>query len=351
MKIDKNSKGFLGTFLIFLFILSILSVVLSIFVGSVDIKPIWVIKIIINNIAKSEFFPVEWKNSANSIVWQLRFPKVIVAFITGAGLSLTGLLMQSLTKNPLADPYVLGISSGASTGAVATILLGSLPFLGRVPISLGAFIGSILASILVYIGSASFGGLSTSNIVLIGMSLSAIFSAFTNIIIFLTPKSHAIKNALYWLGGSLSGVTWADVPLFVVTFIIMFIAMFILSKSLDLLLLGEDMARTNGVPIFAIKTAIIVLSTLITAVLVSTCGIIGFVGLIVPHLGRIFVGSAHKKLVPVCVFLGGILMIWSDVFARVYFSPEELPVGVITALIGAPIFLFLLKSSYKKVGR
>jgi len=173
-----------------------------------------------------------------------------------------------------------------------------LPFFGRVPISLGAFIGSIFASILVYVGSASFGGLSTSNIVLIGMSLSAIFSAFTNIIIFLTPKSHAIKNALYWLGGSLSGVTWADVPLFVVTFIIMFIAMFILSKSLDLLLLGEDMARTNGVPIFAIKTAIIVLSTLITAVLVSTCGIIGFVGLIVPHLGRIFVGSAHKKLVP-----------------------------------------------------
>ncbi len=291
-----------------------------------------------------EFFAIEWSKAAETIVWELRLPKVLVVALTGSGLAIAGILMQALTKNSLADPFILGISSGAASGAVCTILIGALPLIGRVHISVGAFLGAILAAGLVYTLARFNGQLTTTTLVLTGMILSAVFGAITNVIIFLAPNVRAVSSALFWMTGSFSGILWEDVPLIAIAFFLSIVASALLARKLDLLLLGEDAARANGVHVLRLQTVIILLASLLTAVLVSKSGIIGFVGLVIPHISRTLVGSSHSRVFPISILAGAILMLWADLAARTLFVPQELPVGVITALIGAPFFLYLLRS-------
>lgn len=322
-----------------------LSILASILLGSVSLDSGTVLRIVANHISGQEIFSPDWSKATESIVWQLRFPKTIAGIVIGAGLSITGILMQTLTKNALAEPYVLGISSGASAGAVFSLLLGIyIPFIGRIPISLGAFIGAISATLLIYILSVSIGMLRIGNMLLIGIALSAGFSSLTSIIIFLTPNAHALKTALFWLSGSLSAITWNDIGIIYLILIVLLLTYLLFHKVADLLLLGDDMARSQGISVFIAKTGIIICSSLLTALIVSLCGIIGFVGLMIPHIGRIFVGSKHSRLMSVSMILGAILILWSDIAARVCFAPEELPIGVVTSAIGAPFFIFLLKN-------
>ncbi|MDO4648902.1 MAG: iron ABC transporter permease [Eubacteriales bacterium] len=331
------------------FLLLLLSVILAVNLGAVDISPSAVFQIIAGKIAGKDLS--EFSKSQINIVWTLRFPKVLVAACTGAGLALSGIMMQAMTKNPLADPYVLGISSGASTGAVLSVLVGTLPVVGKLPLAEGAFAGAMVTAVLVFVVGGNGMRVNTTKMVLVGMALSALFSALTNLIIFLTPDSHKVQSAMFWMTGSFAGTDWKDVPLAAITLAVCILIALPLHKEMDALLMGEDIAQNAGVNTGRMKWLLIIVSTLLTSVLVSMSGIIGFVGLVIPHMTRGLVGAAHRRLVSFSILFGAIFMIWADVFARTLFSPKELPVGVVTALCGAPVFLTMLRRSRYAFGR
>lgn len=326
------------------FILVIIMIV-GINVGAVDLQPDWIFRIIVNNISGKEVFPVVWDSYMEGIVWGMRFPKVIVAACVGAGLTLTGILMQAMTKNSLADPYILGISSGASTGATTILLMGSIPFLGTISVQAGAFAGAMVSSVLVFILAGTSGKFNSTKLVLSGVAVSSIFSALTNLLIFISPDKRKVNSALFWMTGSFASAEWEDVLPAVFTLVTIFVISMLLTNSLDTLLLGEEIAVTVGVNVQALKIVIILVSSLSTGVMVSMSGVIGFVGLVVPHISRSLVGTVHRRLIPFAMLLGGIFMVLADMFARIVVAPSELPIGVVTALLGAPFFLFLLRKS------
>lgn len=328
-----------------MFLFLVLSVVAAIHVGAVDLKPEWIFRILVNHCAGREVFAVEWPGYVDGIVWGMRLPKVLTAACVGAGLSLVGILMQAMTKNSMADPYLLGVSSGASAGATAAILLGSLPLLGSVSVGAGAFVGAIVSSVLVFVLAGASGRVSSTKLILSGVAVSAMFSALSNLLIFLQSNEKKLSAVLFWMTGSFAGVVWKDVLPVVIALAVCIAVMMLLNQALDALLLGEEMAITVGVNVPRLKILIIVMSALVTGIMVSVSGTIGFVGLVVPHISRSIVGTVHRRLIPFAVLLGGILMIWADAAARVVVAPSELPIGVVTAFIGAPFFLVLLRKS------
>lgn len=344
-KIDSKTKYFQLLFLLFLLLLA--SAILSIYVGAVDISPREIFQILTNKITGAEVFAPNWEGSTVSIIWQLRFPKVIGAICIGASLATTGIQMQALTKNPLADPFILGISSGASAGAVASILLGQLPIIGSFSVQAGASLGALLASGAIFLFSGR-GRVDSVRLVLTGLALSSIFGALTNLLIFLAPDPRKVQSAMFWMTGSLSGIGWEVIPVTVgVTILALLISMGF-HRHLDILLMGEERALSMGLDTGKLKKILIVLSSILTGVMVSISGVIGFVGLVIPHIVRSFLGSSHAKIIPVSAVLGGISILMGDTLARVAVRPEELPLGVITALAGAPFFLWLLQKT--KIG-
>lgn len=323
---------------IVLALLLLLSVILAIHVGAVELKPSWVFQILTNHITGQKVFPQSWPGYADGIVWGMRLPKVLVAACVGAGLSIVGIMMQAMTKNAMADPYLLGISSGASAGAAAAILLGILS------VGTGAFAGAILSSVLVFLLSGASGRVSATKLILSGVAVSSLFSAVTNLLIFLQSNEKKLSAVLFWMTGSFASVTWGDVLPVAVSLLVCIAVLLLIHRALDALL-GEEMAVTVGVDVPRLKVLMIVLSALVTGIMVSVNGIIGFVGLIVPHIARTLVGTVHRRLIPFAALLGGIFMIWADAIARVTVAPSELPIGVVTAFIGAPFFLVLLRRS------
>jgi len=283
-----------------------------------------------------------------SIIWEIRFPRVILGAICGAGLALCGVLMQCVTKNPIAEPYVLGISSGASAGAVSVIVLGGVSSMGITTISGGAFVGSIISGILVFaIGTQMGRTTSTTRLVLTGMAISTIFGALTNLLIYAAKNSNQAKNAMFWTVGSLGGAKWSVILLPALILVIVLVVSIFMSKSLDILLLGDDSAIILGINVKFIKSVILILSTLLISTIVAVTGAIGFIGLVVPHICRTIAGSDHKKLVLLSSLIGAIFLTMADILARALFPPIEIPIGIITALIGGPFFLFLIsKKNY-----
>ena len=324
------------------------AVVGAIAIGSTYIEPGEVYKVLLNKLSNGILFKDVGTVMTQNIIWEIRFPRVLLGALCGSGIALCGVLMQCVTKNPIAEPYMLGISSGASCGAVAVIVLGGISSIGINSISVGAFAGSILSGVLVFaIGTQMGKTTSTTRLVLTGMAISTIFSALTNLLIYSADNSNQAKNALFWTIGSLGGAKW-DVLLFpfIILVIVMIIA-FIMSKSLDILLLGDDSAIILGINVKMIKSIILVLATLLTSSLVAITGAIGFIGLVVPHISRTIAGSDHKKLIVLSALMGAIFLIVSDVLARGIFPPIEIPIGIITALIGGPFFLYLIsKKNY-----
>lgn len=342
-------KKFRGTSFVVLcagmFGILICVMILGINIGAVNLRPDWIFQIIVNQISGRELFPAVWEAYMEGIVWGMRFPKVIVAACVGGGLSLVGIMMQAMTKNSLADPYILGISSGASTGATAVILMGSIPFIGGATVQMGAFLGAMVSALIVFVLAGSSGRFHPTTLVLSGTAVSAIFSAFTNVLIFMSPDKQKISSAMFWMTGSFASAEWADVLPAVISLLAVFMLTMFLHNSLDALLLGEEIAVTVGVNVKVLKIVIILASSLVTGIMVSMSGVIGFVGLVVPHIARTLVGTVHRRLVPFAVLLGGIFMVLADMVARIVVAPSELPIGVVTALLGAPFFLFLLKKS------
>ena len=345
MKGTGNSgKGRFWLTLALVMALIVIALTISTTIGAVNVSASDIGKILVNKMSGKDIFQIAWEGKTENIIWNIRFPRVLMAFIVGAGLSLCGVLMQALTKNPLADPYVLGISSGASAGAVGVIILGWFSFLGGYSVIFGATLGAAI-SICLSLGIASMKGRITSTqLVLAGIATSAFFSAVTNLIIYgFNQGSDKTKMAQYWMVGSLSGATWSRVKYVAIVGIITVAVILLFAKELDVLLLGDDVAETLGVDTRKTKLLIIITATILTGVVVSVSGVIGFVGLVVPHIMRSFVGSGHKRLIPVAILAGGLFSMVADLISRIIIAPEELPIGVIAAFIGAPFFLYLIR--------
>lgn len=281
----------------------------------------------------------------NTMLWEIRAPRLIYSIITGIGLALVGLLMQTVTRNVLADPYVLGVSSGASAGAVFAIITGGLAFLGSFNVPLFAFFGAALSIVMVLIcvGKSN----SPIKLILIGMGMSGIFSALTMIIIYGAKHEAQVRSAMFWMLGSFAGIQWNDLPFSTVVVGLYLVAIFIFRHDLDILLLGNNEASQMGLSIKKIQLGIVLSSSFVIATLVAKVGIVGFVGLIIPHLARIMGGPKHGHTIICSTLIGGIVMIWADVFSRALYSPEEIPIGVLTSLLGAPIFIWIIMKRYR----
>lgn len=284
----------------------------------------------------------------DTIITDIRLPRLIYSVLTGIGLSLVGLLMQTVTRNALADPYVLGVSSGASTGAVFAIIMGGLPFLGQYNTPIFAALGAALSIILVLlcVGKSN----SPVKLILIGMGMTGVFSALTMMIIYGAKHEAQVRSAMFWLLGSFAGIQWSDLPLtaIIITLFMLYIYMF--NQDLDVLLLGNHEAAQMGLSVKQLQLSIVVISSIVIATLVSKVGVVGFIGLIIPHLARIIGGPKHKHTLLFSALIGSIVMIWSDVLSRALYSPEEIPIGVLTSLLGAPLFIWIIMNRYKHNG-
>ena len=284
--------------------------------------------------------------TADRIIWHLRMPRAALALIVGGGLGIMGAAMQTLVRNPLAEPYILGISSGATAGA-SLFYLGFLPPLLSKALSmpLAAFLGGLLSITIVYLVAHSTMRLSVARLLLAGVAMAALMGAVTSFITLSSPDPERLRAVLFWLLGSLHRATWQLLPTPAIVTIMGLVTLLALARPLDAMLLGDEAAQTLGVRVEALKRLLIVVAALVTGTLVAASGAIGFVGLIVPHAVRSFVGVTHRKLLPTCFFAGALFLLWADIAARALLPSQELPVGIITALCGVPFFLMLLRRS------
>jgi iron complex transport system permease protein len=274
----------------------------------------------------------------DSIVWQLRLPRVLTAAAVGAGLALSGAVMQSITRNPLADPYLLGLSSGASLGAVCVVILG-LGF----ALPAAAFVGA-LAALVATLSVARVGGTITpSRAVLSGLAIAQLAAAGTSFIIFWSAKGDSYREILNWLLGSVAGASWGSVAISTGALVVVGTGIVLAATSLDGFAFGDTAASSLGINVNATRWSLLGAVALLTGAMVSVSGSIGFVGLILPHLVRGLSGPGHRRLLPLVAVVGAIFLVTADTLARTVFDPRELPVGIITAFIGVPVFILLIK--------
>jgi iron complex transport system permease protein len=274
----------------------------------------------------------------DGIVWQLRMPRVLTAAAVGAGLAIAGAVMQALTRNPLADPYLLGLSSGASLGAVSVLLLGV-----GVLLPVAAFAGALVALLLtLLIARAGGAGLAPTRTVLAGVAVSSLGAAVTSFVVFWTATGDSYREILSWLLGSLAGADWTATAIAGGALAAVGIPIVLSGRSLDAFAFGDTAAAALGVSVSRTRWVLLVATALLTGAMVSVSGSIGFVGLVLPHAVRLVVGARHRVLLPLSALVGAIFLIWSDTLARTLFDPRELPVGIVTAVVGAPLFILLL---------
>lgn len=323
-------------------LLFLLVAIISPFIGQIKLSEIeWTATY--ESLIKGEFRQTDFY-----LLMTLRLPRVIAAILTGSALALSGLVMQACIQNPLADPYILGVSSGATAGATFAIVLLPLIYIehSSMSITVFAFVGGIVTTLIILRLSRLFQNQLTL-LILIGVVINAICQSLTSLFIYRAPNSDAVKSATYWTMGSLVGVTSKDLWFL---FIILALASFYFFQKayvLDLLLLGQEQANSLGIDSVAYQRKMMIIVAVLTSFFVSQTGIIGFVGLIVPHLARKLVGNRHRAVIIVSLLLGSLLLMLSDILARILVRNGELPIGVVTSLIGAPLFFMILVEKYK----
>lgn len=278
----------------------------------------------------------------DGIVWRLRLPRTLLAAVCGAGLGICGVIMQSLLRNALADPFVLGISSGASTGAVLVVVLGVGA--GAVSLSAGAFVGALGAFGLVLLLTRVVGG-TPDRLILAGVAAMQLFSALTSFVVMAVADARQTRGVLFWLLGSLSGADWFTVGLCAAALGLALLVCLASATALDGFTFGHDAALALGVPVARIRMLLLAVTALLTATLVSAAGAIGFVGLLLPHAARALVGPGHRRLLPTTALVGAVFLVWVDTVARTLMAPQEIPVGVVTSLVGVPAFVLVLHRS------
>ena len=277
-----------------------------------------------------------------SVIWDYRLSRAMVAACCGAGLALSGAVLQSLLRNALAEPYVLGISAGASTGAVAIIVLGVGA--GTISLSVGAFAGAFAAFVFVALLSQGASG-GAGKTILAGVAASQLFNALTSYIVTTSGNAQQARDVMFWLLGSFGGVRWPEFYLVLTVVAICFVVCLYFAQALDAFAFGDDAAASLGIPVGAVRIALFGITALMTATIVSMVGSIGFVGLVVPHAARFIVGPLHARLLPTCIVTGAIFMVLADIASRVVMSQQVLPIGVVTALVGVPCFAVILYRS------
>ncbi|WP_350259179.1 iron ABC transporter permease [Scrofimicrobium sp. R131] len=332
-----------------LFCALLVTIVLAIGIGPVFITAPQSLSIIWQNLFHSPvpFLDAQWSEANEAIIWSVRVPRVLLGCAVGAGLSLVGTALQAIVRNMLADPYILGISGGASTGAAAAILFGVGSFFGQQALPASAFIGAMAASLLVFFIAKSGGAVTSLRLLLAGVAVGYALSATTSFLIFMSDSAEGSRSVMFWLLGSLALARW-DLVLAIVIVVVALTVVFLLtwSRRLDALAAGDTTALTLGISPNRTRIEMLVVVSLCTGAVVAASGAIGFVGLVVPHFARRLVGATHRRLLPVAAILGALLLVWADVAARTLLQPRELPIGIITSLIGAPFLLILVKRMY-----
>ncbi|EDT15734.1 iron ABC transporter permease [Clostridium perfringens] len=337
----KDKKVFIAVLLILLFISSI---ILGISFGAVDIPPYDVYRVFLYKVFGIKIGNLDeiLNSTLFDIIWGVRMPRVLLGAFAGMALAMVGVIMQATIQNPLGDPYILGLSSGASLGATFSILIGFSGVLSSFGAPLGAFLGALIASIFVYFLAKIGGRITPFKMILAGMVISSICSSLTSLIIFLSKDNEGIRTVNFWMMGSLAGAQWSNIVLPIAISVIPLIYFFTQYRNLNLMVLGDETSITLGLNIEKHRKIYMILSSLITGVIVSVCGTIGFVGIMIPHIVRLIFGTDHKTLLPFSALVGAIFLIWADVIARCAITNMELPIGIITSVIGAPFLLWLM---------
>ena len=355
MKRYLNPKHALLFTAILLFIAGlVLSILIAVTIGAVRISLSDVYRIVLYQITHIAIGEEDFlsRGTIYEVVWNLRMPRVLMGAVIGVLLAMCGVVMQATVQNPLADPYILGISSGASLGATFSIMIGASAVFSGVLASMGtafwAFFGALGAMAMVMTLARMGGGRITSaKLVLAGCVVGSLCSAFTNMMIYIGKDAENMKTVTYWLLGSMVSARWNKLLLPGAVMAAGLLFYLTQLRTLNTLLLGDEAAITLGVDLSKRRRVYMVVTSLLSAVAVCTCGIVGFVGLMIPHIVRGFAGSDHRFLLPLAALSGGIFLIWADVLARVIMPNAEIPLGVITSAIGAPIFVYMMvKKSY-----
>lgn len=345
-----KSNGFKKMFILFLLILLGLVFAAACTIGSQKIPLNHSIKLILSKIPiiKNFIDLSDVKSSHQIIFFVVRIPRVIGATLVGMALAGAGVVFQGVLRNPLAEPYILGVSSGAAFGATFVIVTGiSFSLLGMSAISIGAFIGALITMYVVYniakIGLSS----SVTTLLLSGIAVSFLLSSMVSLMVSLNRDK--LDQIVFWTMGSLNAVKMAQVQVLVLPIFACLLVFLFFSRDLNVMLLGEESATSMGIDVNSIRKILLIVASMATALSVSVSGIVGFVGLIIPHAMRIIIGPNHKYLTPASILSGGIFLIFSDTIARTIIAPNQLPLGVVTAVIGAPYFIYLLYKS--NIGR
>lgn len=335
----KKDKILWGGLLIVLFILIILASTL----GVANINFYDALKIILSKIPLLNYL-VDTNHLSithQKIVLNIRLPRILLAALVGISLASAGVIFQAIFKNPMAEPYILGVSSGAAFGATIIMILGlDMYYMGFSIVSIGAFIGAIITTSLVYKIAKINNKTPVITLLLAGIAISFFLSSLINLL--MTLNQDQLEKIVFWTMGSLTSASWDKLTVSFWVILISIIIFIVFSRDLNVILMGEETAHNLGVDVELLKKILLVVASIMTASVVAMTGIIGFVGLIVPHAVRLFIGPDHKRLLPTTIIVGAIFMIVADTISRLALAPLEIPIGVVTALIGAPYFIFLL---------
>ena len=328
-------------------IVTTLSLVVCMGIGPVPIAPGITAQVIAQHLGLS--VPVTWEASTDSIVWTVRLPRVLMGAAVGACLAMSGAALQAMVRNMLADPYILGVSGGASTGAAAAILFGVGAAFGEYAQSLLAFAGALGAALLVFFIARAGGHVTSLRLLLSGVAVGYALTAVTNLLIFSSDSAEGSRSVMFWMLGSLSLARWnAFLLIALLAAGIGLLVMLAGARVLDALSAGDEIAHGLGISPDRARVGFLLVVSLCTAAAVAGAGAIGFVGLVIPHLARRLVGARHRVLIPAAALLGSLFLLWADAFARIVMQPRELPIGVITAAIGAPFLLILVRRLYAR---
>ena len=333
--------------MLLLAVLLVLAFLWALSIGTVKLSFVQIYEGIVNQFTSGMAIETAGQGPVHDIIWLLRLPRLVLAALVGMGLSVCGVIMQAVVKNPLADPYILGISSGASLGATAAILLGIGVALGENFVGIAAFIGAFAMSLGVLFIS-NLGGRSNSiKLLLGGMALSAVCGAFSSFIVYFANNKEGMQSIAYWMMGSFAGAKWENLMIIAPIIILAVLFLWTQSRMLNLMLLGDESALTLGTDLHIYRQIYLLVSSLIVGFVVYSAGMIGFVGLVVPHVIRMLVGTDHKKLIPVAALTGAIFLVVADGLCRIIIPRTELPIGILISLIGAPCFVYLMiKKTY-----
>jgi iron complex transport system permease protein len=321
-------------------VLLLAAMTLSISFGPIAIAPPMVWLIVLHHLVGLGD-PSGWTGIQDNIVWQLRFPRTLLSALVGAGLATVGVTVQALVRNPLADPYLLGISSGASVGAVLVLVTG-VSILGLATTSGAAFLGALVAFGLVYLFATRAGTLVPLRLVLAGVAIGYAMSGVTSYLVLQASNPGVTSSVLFWLLGSMAAARWSDLGLPGLTVAVGIVLLMARARAMNALVVGDETASSLGVNVDRVRRELFVVASMVTGVMVALTGSIGFVGLVVPHAVRMTTGSDHRRLLPAAAIGGATFMVVADLVARVVLSPEELPIGIVTALVGTPVFLWLM---------